>query len=790
MPNTNLTQRNEVLFIASYPPRACGIATYSQDLIDAISNKFDSSFSLKVCALEEEETARTYPEEVKYTLRSSDPEAYIQLAQKINEDEATKMVFVQHEFGLYGGEYGEYLLGLLRALEKPALVTFHTVLPKPDKKRKKTVQDIVETCAQTIVMTKHSSNLLQAEYNVAEDQISIIPHGTHMVSWKNKLQVKKANHLENRLILSTFGLLSPNKSIETALGALPKIVEQFPNVLYLILGKTHPGVVRHEGEVYRETLEAKVDKLGLRNNVRFVNTYLSLSELLEYLRLTDVYLFTSKDPNQAVSGTFAYAMSSACPVISTPIPHAIEMLRDNAGIIVDFQNSEQLADASIKLLGDKKLREEMGLSAFHQTRASVWENAAIAHANVFNQSLDGKNALVYTTPEINLNHIYSLTDKMGMIQFSVIGDPDINSGYTLDDNARALIAVCMHYDQTRDMEDLNLITTYLNFIEYCQQPTGDFLNYVDKDRNFHVQNHYTNLEDSNGRAIWALGVLIDHESILPDALVQKAKAILDQTLVQVSNLESPRAIAFVIKGLYHACEESNKEQTQFLINGLAGKLKDQYNSVSAPNWEWFEEYLTYANSVLPEAMLYAYMATGNSSYKHVALTTFEFLLSKLFKANSIKVISNRGWLQKDSIPNEYGEQPIEISYTIQALELFYQAFKEGEYLRKMRVAFSWFLGNNHLRQIIYNPLTGGCYDGLEKYSPNLNQGAESTVCYLIARLIIEKHKSKVHLKINKRARSNKKLVYSTQRPVSKGSIKAKVNPFDVISTTKSLEPWR
>ncbi|MEP1782574.1 MAG: hypothetical protein ABJJ50_23805, partial [Reichenbachiella sp.] len=424
-----------------------------------------------------------------------------------------------------------------------------------------------------------------------------------------------------------------------------------------------------------------------------------------------------------------------------------------------------------------------------QTRASVWENAAIAHALIFNKLLGNKN-LTYTPPEIHLDHVYALTDQVGMIQFSTMSDPDINTGYTLDDNARALIAVCMHYDQTRDIEDLNLITTYLNFIEYCQQPTGDFLNYVDKDRNFHVQNHYTNLEDSNGRAIWALGVLIDHESILPDALVQKAKAILDQTLVQVSNLESPRAIAFVIKGLYHACEESNKEQTQFLINGLAGKLKDQYNLISAPNWEWFEEYLTYANSVLPEAMLYAYMATGNSSYKHVALTTFEFLLSKLFKANSIKVISNRGWLQKDRFPNEYGEQPIEISYTIQALELFYQAFKEGEYLRKMRVAFSWFLGNNHLHQIIYNPLTGGCYDGLEKYSPNLNQGAESTVCYLIARLIIEKHKSKVHLKINKRARSNKKLVYSTQRPVSKGSIKAKVNPFDVISTTKSLEPWR
>lgn len=790
MSNIKLTHQNEVLLITSYPPRACGIATYSKDLIDAISKKFGTSFSLKVCAIEEENrTNRTYPEEVKYLLQASQPNAYVALAHKINQDKAIKLVFVQHEFGLYGGPYGVYLLDLLHALEKPSLITFHTVLPKPDAKRKKTVRGLVDACMQTIVMTQYSAQLLQTEYGIFEDQLSIIPHGTHMISWKNKHQIKKANSLEDRLVLSTFGLLSPNKSIETALEAMPKIVKKFPNVLYLILGKTHPGVVRNEGENYRIALEAKVDQMGLQDHVRFVNKYLSLSELLKYLSLTDVYLFTSKDPNQAVSGTFAYALSSACPVISTPIPHAVEMIQENTGIIVDFQNSHQLAKGAIRLLGNKNLREEMGLNAFHQTRASVWENAAIAHAKVFQNTLDTKKPIVYTAPKIILDHIYSLTDPIGMIQFSTISDPDISSGYTLDDNARALIAICLHLQQTGRSEDLHLIRTYLNFIDRCQQSDGKFLNYIDKNLTFHVQNHYTNLEDSNGRALWAIGTVLAHHMLLPDILISKAKSIFNRSLKALSKMESPRAIAFAIKGLYHANQKYKQSSIIGLIDAFADKLQAKYQAVSDRNWQWFEDYLTYANSVLPEAMLYAHLATGKPSYKQIALNSFDFLLAKLFVRDTIKAVSNRGWLQKGMIPNQYGEQPIEISYTILALDLFYRSFKKERYFKKMETAFSWFLGNNHLNQIIYNPLTGGCYDGLEKFSPNLNQGAESTVCYLMARLTLEKNKNNAyHTKI-KRVRSNKKLVYSTQGSLPKNILKSKVNPFGIIATTKSLEPW-
>ena len=751
-------QQNEVLFVTSYPPRACGIATYSKDLIDTVQKKF-SSFSINVCALEEGHTIRDYPENVKYIFRTHDKEAYIEMGEQINSDDAVKMVFIQHEFGLFGGEYGEYLLQFLYTLNKPISATFHTVLPNPDERRRRIVQAIVNTCDKIVVMTKCSSEILQEEYGVSEEKISVIPHGTHIVEWKNKAGIKRAYQLDRRLVLSTFGLLSSNKSIETALDAMPEIVNQFPNVLYLILGKTHPGVARHEGEAYRQFLEAKVEELGLQDNVHFVNKYLELRKLLEYLLLTDIYLFTSKDPHQAVSGTFAYAMNSACPVISTPIPHAKEMLSDNAGVIIDFQSPTQLANAAIRLLGNPELREEMGRNAFSQTRTTVWENIAIAHAKLFNQ-IGMKNILSWQLPKIHLEHIYSLTTNFGMIQFSDIWNPDVNSGYTLDDNARAMIALCMHYHQTENPEDFELISTYLNFIEYCQQSNGKFLNYVDKDREFSVQNGYTNLEDSNGRAVWALGVLIAHGYILPAPLVVKAEAIFEKAICHIPEIESPRAIAFVIKGLYFY-QSTGNERIKEIIDQLAAKLVDKYHVVSDNNWKWFEDYMTYANSTLPEAMLYAYLATGNSSYKLIAHISFEFLLSHLFIDGKIKVISNRGWYHKGINPNQHGEQPIDVSYTIQALDIFYKVFKDDAYREKMEIAFSWFLGNNQLDQILYNPLTGGSYDGLEEDGVNLNQGAESSVCYLIARLTMEKVKNTLPEKRPRLIQRGKELVYRT-----------------------------
>lgn len=738
----------EVLFITSYPPRECGIATYTQDLRTAIQEKFGHSISLQVCALEANKSEFIYPAEVKYTLKTKEEEQYILLARKINADKNIKMIFLQHEFGLYGGEYGAYLLKFLSHLKRPITTTFHTVLPNPNKQLNKVVRKIVDCSDTVIVMTNTSASILKRDYGIAERKIVVIAHGTHLVSVLNENNKKSRVHLADRIVLSTFGLLNEGKSIETALDALPEILARFPNVIYLIIGKTHPEVQKRDGEKYRDFLYEKVNSLNLQNNVRFINRYLSLDELKEHLQRTDIYLFTSKDPNQAVSGTLAYAMACGCPVISTPIPHAKELL-DGAGINFDFQNSKQLATATIKLLYNPELLDGMRLNAFHKINPTAWQNSAIAHVKLTQNGITKNTiSLKYEIPKIVLDHIINMTTNNGMIQFSSIATPDLDSGYTLDDNARALIAIAKHYELTGDVKDINLITIYLDFIIFCQQENGAFMNYVDIAGNFMTKNNNENLEDSNGRAIWALGELLSHEAILNEQLIKKAKFALEKSLRLIASFQSPRAIAFSIKGLYFYNSNKKNARVKRLISSLADNLVSKYRGVSEKNWNWYEEYLTYANSVLPEAMLYSAMSTGSELYKKIAKSTFEFLLSITFQNNQIKVVSNKGWHLKGKLINHYGEQPIDVAYTILALNTFYKEFKEQDYLDKMNTAFDWFLGKNHLNQIVYNPITGGCYDGLEENNVNLNQGAESTISYLMARLVFEEiENSKVEIQL-------------------------------------------
>jgi glycosyltransferase involved in cell wall biosynthesis len=736
--NRNRKALPEVLFITSYPPSECGIATYTQDLMNAIKDKFSKSFSLKVCALQNKEVELDYPQEVKYVLNTSKLEQYDVLAQSINEDPNLDIVFIQHEFGLFGGNYGDYLLQLLGEINKTVITTFHTVLPNPNPELLKVVQSIATLSNGLVVMTQNSANILVNEYDVPADKITVIAHGTHLVPSINCRDKNAKNHLGNRLVLSTFGLLSSGKSIETALDALPEIVAEFPNVLYLIIGKTHPGVVKHEGEKYRDFLHEKMVSLGLQDNVKFVNKYVSLDELLEYLQRTDIYLFTSKDPNQAVSGTLAYAFASGCPVVATPIPHAKEMLIEDE-LKFDFGNSGQLANAVKILLRDEKLRKEIGNRGLQNTAAYAFENSAIAHAQLFEKMSNVKIPLKYSMPEINMTHLKKMTTDFGMIQFSQFDTPDIESGYTVDDNARALIAVCQHYELTKDKEDLQYIKTYLDFIKFCQQPEGYFLNYVDKNKNFTNQNNETNIADSNGRAIWGVGYVISLDYLLPIDLVSEAEEILEKALPQLEAMYSTRAMAFVIKGLYYANQQRNSPQISITIKTLANRMVQMYKHESEQDWNWFESYLTYANSILPEALLCAYQDSGSIEYMKIARESFDFLLSVIFHDDQIKVVSNRGWHIKGKESSRFGEQAIDVAYTIMALSRFYDVFRDKKYLEKLENAFNWFLGKNHLNQIIYNPCTGGCYDGLEETHINLNQGAESTISYLMSRFTVEKY---------------------------------------------------
>lgn len=730
--------KSKIIFLSTYPPTQCGIATYTQDTIKGIMDVYGKSISCEICELVK--SPKENPTQA-YTLNTSNKDDYARVAEEINNDDLVKLVHIQHEFGLFGGSYGDHVLDFLNVIKKPVTITFHSIIQNPNKELKTFVKLLLSYSNSIFVMTNQSQEILMKDYGIQKEIITCVPHGTHVVIYETPAQAKQKFNIEDRKVLSTFGLLGEGKNIETGLQALSKIVEKEPNVLYLIIGRTHPNLIVDGVDVYRDKLEALVDELNLHNNVCFINEYLDTNELLDYLKATDIYLFTSKDPNQAVSGTFAYAMSCACPLVASKIPHTVEVLTSDCGVLVDIGNVDQFAEATIKLLSDDNLREEMGKNAFRKTRASSWENVAIIHMNTYLTLFESEVSIDFDYPEIQLSHIKKMTTELGIIQFSNISIPDLSTGYTLDDNARALVAVGMHYKLTGDKDDLPYILIYLDFIDRCQKETGNFINYVDENNREHIeQNAEVNLEDSNARGIWALGSVIALKDILPENIIHKASECFLKSLQWAETIQSPRSIGFATKGLYLYNSVIPNLYVSAIINKLNAKLVSNYEIHATKDWKWFENYLTYGNGILPESMLYAYLVTNKPIYKKIASESLDFLLSKMFTKNGFKVISNNGWYHKGKEPKEYGEQPIDVSYIIQTLNGFYNAFKNPIHKEYMKTAFNWFLGKNHLNQIMYNPVSGGGYDGLEKENVNLNQGSESTVCYLTARLIMENFK--------------------------------------------------
>lgn len=734
-------QISEIILLTSYPPRECGIATYAKDLEKALSEKFGQSFILKVFPLESKSEQHQYPKGIDHVLNTNHTLDFQKATHLINSNSNIGLVLVQHEFGLFKDNENAFL-EFLEFLDKPIAITFHTILPDPTPGLKNNVQRMSALSDSIIVMTQNSADILIQTYDVRADKITVVPHGTHLVLYENKDFLKEKYGLSGKKVLSTFGLLGPGKSIETTLNALPAIIAKFPETVFLIIGRTHPTIVKEEGEIYRDFLKAKILELGIADQVRFVNEFLPLAELLEYLQLTDIYLFTSKDPYQAVSGTFSYALSCGCPVISTPIPHALEVLQNNAGIVFDFEDFGQLEREVIQLLENDEARHKLRLNGLNTSATSAWENAAIAHAKIFEKIGKGIR-LRYRKPPIDLKHVKNMTTEVGIIQFSNINRPDIESGYTLDDNARALIAFCQHYQLTGRASDLKYIKIYFNFIQCCFRYDGTFLNYVDKEFQFTEQNHPENLEDASGRAIWALGYLLSVSKHFPEAyrgIEDRARFVFEEAIKEMEDLHSPRSMAFVINGLYHYSHANDSKCMNPLVTKFADRLVQMYRHEAKEDWTWFESYMTYGNAILPHAMLMAYAMTLNGDYRKIANTSFDFLLSKIMIGNSIRVISNKSWLKKDEKMDttfQGGEQPIDVAYTILALRFFHTIFPNSGYDKKMQGAFDWFLGENPLKQTIYNPRTGGCYDGLELHNVNLNQGAESTLSYLLARMEFE-----------------------------------------------------
>lgn len=737
-----------IVYLATFPPRQCGIATFTADLTHTIDQVFGPSVKSKIVAMNITNVSRLpYSDKVIFQISQHCEDDYVKVADQLNKIKEVKFVSIQHEFGIFGGEYGSHLLLFLEKLQKPVVVTFHTVLPNPDERMLGVVRGIMKYSKGIIVMTQASKEILTSDYKLSPDRIQVIPHGIHHVAYKTSINAKSVFGFSSKTILSTFGFISRGKGIEYVIDALPKVVEKFTNFRFLIAGVTHPGVLEQEGEVYRNFLIKKVNKLGLSNYVFFYNTYLDTNKLLQFLEATDIYLSTSLNPNQAVSGTLSYALGSGRPVISTAFSQAKQDITNEVGILVDFKNSSAFADAIIKLMSNNKECLQMGKNAYFRTRHMTWENVGISYLKYFSQFAPELSLGQRKFPPVKLAYLAKLTDDFGIIQFAKLTEPDLSSGYTLDDNARAMIVATLHYKKFKIPSSLKLVSIYLNFIQRVARPDGLFDNYVNQNRTIDKQRNLQEYsEDSSARCLFALA-LVSTTNQIPKRLRYQAHSLFEQSLQKNIYFSSPRAIAFYIKALYCLLAKWKEPNALAMLRSCCEQLIDLYERSRSSDWEWFEHYLTYSNATLSEALLLGYKITGESRYFEVAEKTLNFLIEHTFssayepasggKTGAYIPIGQSGWFPKRGTRQYFDQQPEDVTATIQALNLMFQLTNKKYYKELAYKAFSWFLGDNVLGQVVYDRTTGGCYDGVGRKFINLNQGAESTISYLLARLSVE-----------------------------------------------------
>jgi len=723
--------------MSSFPPRECGIATFTQDLVNAMDKEYSPEIKSKVLAINDNGTSiYNYPKKVSLDLYESEIENYLNRAHEINKRTDIKLVNIQHEFGLFGGDWGDYLLAFLELITKPVVVTFHTVLPHPDEKLKSVTKGIANKAYKIVVMTKISADILQKYYQIPKNKIAVIPHGVHHIAFPSKGRAKKKLNLNGRLVLSTFGLLNQDKGIEYAIEALPEIVKEHPNLLYLVIGETHPVVRREDGEVYRKKLKKLVVKLGLTENVKFYDRYLNLKELIDYLKATNIYISPTLNPRQAVSGTISYALSCACPIVATANQYAKGVINKERGRLVKFKNSASIKTALNELLSDKKIIKEMGRNSYFYSRHMTWQNVAISYFNIFNEFAKIVPREKGKLPPINLGHIRSLTDNFGMIQFAHHTKADPNSGYCLDDNARVLLACSILYDKKPSKNILKLIDTYFNFVKFVSKKDGRFKNLVEH-QDMDLNN--TESEDALGRAIWGLGY-VSKSLNLPVEYKEESLKMLKKSIPHLNDLHSLRAIAFSLIGLNYSYEKNKDEQIKNTIINLSDNLVRHFEEESnkkGEKWDWFENCLTYSNYKLPEALLASYNQIKDKKYLQIAEKSLKFLTKVTFEKDFFSPIGQDGWYFRGGKRSYFDQQPEDAATATEALSLAYKITKKKIYKQQAELAFNWFLGKNHLSQMVYDEATGGSYDGMGKYSLNFNQGAESTIAYLLARLSVE-----------------------------------------------------
>ena len=744
----NLLKPLKVAFISTYPPRRCGIATYTADLTESFRKLYRESrpegakSCFEVIALNNTAQGYPYSSEVSFHISDQHREDYRRAADFINLS-SVDVICLQHEFGIFGGEDGSYIISLLEELKKPVVTTFHTILAEPSAGQKKTLSRICELSTLVVVQAQMAVRLLKKVYGIPETKILMIPHGAPDVPLLEPALHKKQFQAEGRILLFTFGLLGPNKGIEYAIAAMEKVAKRYPQVLYLVLGATHPEVKRRHGEQYRQGLEKLVREKGLEDQITFHNRYVSLERLIDFLLAADIYLTPYVNKDQITSGTLAYALACGKVIVSTPYWYAQELLAQGRGCLVPFCDSEAMADKLLALLDDEAQRDRMRRLSYQYGRKMIWREVAGNYAAAFEKArLDyskvaqkSMEVLAVTEsailPEIRLDHLFALTDDTGLFQHAFYTVPNRSEGYCTDDNARALIVAAMNWRLFKDEAVLPLFHTYLSFLlDGYEEEKGRMRNFLSYRRCWLED---AGSEDSQGRTIWALGYAVAHP---PDeSLLGLMIPFFKQLLSAAPSFTSPRAWTFTILGLHYYLKRFGGDpEMRRLLRTLSGRLGRQFHREATESWFWPEEIVAYDNARIPQALIAAGSYLREESDLQTGLKALNWLITLQTspEGGQFSPVGNDGWYRRGGKKATFDQQPLEAAAMVEACHQAYLATGEYRWQIAMDWSFNWFFGNNDLHQALYDFSRGGCHDGLTPGGVNLNQGGESTLSLLMA----------------------------------------------------------
>ncbi len=734
----------KIAFIASFVPRKCGVATYTRDLSLEIHKK---RIPISIVAMENPLIPTLYVSPVMETIQQEKIADYQKVAKLLNSN-SIDIVHLQHEFGLFGGTDGEYILELARALEKPLIVTFHTVLLTPTEHQKYIIQELARLSRNVIVMDEVAKNRLEQVYGLNPSDSVFILHGAPITMMK-KYDAKKIINFRHSFVLLANNLLSRNKGIEYAIKAVALAVQEMPSLVFLVVGETHPLVKKTEGESYREELVEQVIKLQLEKHVIFINKYIPLEQLQIYLAAADVYITPYLDPQQITSGTLSYAIGAGKACISTEFIYAKDILAKGRGMLVRFRDSNAIAKALIELYRDPKKLRKLETNTTNLRKDMRWSRVAEKHSLLYSKVLQKnytqKIAKKFIHAPLDISYLSHLTDTVGVIQHTHHIIPDRKFGYSTDDNARALIVVSQLYKQHKTDGILKLIKLYVTFLKFAQGANGKFHTFLNFNRSW---DDTTDVTDPYGKAMWALGFNLYLNDNPPFA--QSIHSLFVMNLQQMDNIRDLRTAAYTMLGLYYyilTYETKTDAAIQAFeyLKKLADFLISAYEKNHTTSWDWFEDIVTYDNFRLPQALFAAYMITGNVKYKRVANLTLQFITNCNYDKQKryFDFIGQDGWYVKGQKKAEYDQQPLEAAAAVDAYVFAANALHKRSYLSQALLAFEWFFGNNRNHRYIYDENTKGVFDGLTTRGVNQNEGAESIVCFLMSCLSLQHSLKKI-----------------------------------------------